>query len=83
MARVNRGADDFVILNRSNVATTGGWVDVFDLLGPGLDPVGLHFRTREDAEAKGHELAESAGVSLWYEGEPQKSEYVLVATYRK
>lgn len=82
MAPVQKKQDDFVILNLSNPAVTGGRVENYVLTGPAIDGWSLRFDSMSEAEAKGRDLAMKAGVSLWYEPEPNKNAGDLIHSYR-
>ena len=82
MAPVTKQPDDFVIQNRSNADAAGTWIEAYVLVGPGLSPSGLQFRSKDTAEASGKDLASKALASLWYEHESHKDHGELVATYR-
>jgi hypothetical protein len=83
MAPVFKKEDDFVIQNRSNAATSGGWVENFVVTGPGIGLTGLPFQSRPEAEAEGRKRAGAASVSLWYEDRPQSSNGILLESYRQ
>lgn len=79
---IHKENGDFTILNRSNAAATGGWVDMYAVVGPGLDQIGLQYQSWDDAEAKGRELTETARASLWFEPDASKSAGELVVSFR-
>lgn len=76
-------ADDFTIVNRSNAAATGGKVEMYAVIGPGLNQIGLQYQSRDEAEEKGRELTEKARVSLWYEPDANRTAGELVISYRE
>ena len=72
---MTRQIDDYSMFEKPNGTTWG-------VCGLRLGPDILTFSSREEATTKGHALARTARVSLWYEPTSHLRDGVLVASFR-